>query len=594
MPVATDVSTKKTIPVALYSSQQIYAMEQAWFGAGHDSFGLMQQAAWQMAHYIVALYEQKMLNSYSSVLTNTHNRIKCSPRANVLVGKGNNGGDGCLIAYYLQQMGWQIQIITVGFDKKDFAIVETTQPSNERASLSDANQALQVALSANCDYLRFEDMSSSDDKENAGKPLQADVYIDALFGIGLDRAPDGIYKQAICTLNDAAQHEGALVVAVDVPSGLVASTGQVFDQIAVHADTTLCLIARKFGLHTNDGMDYSGEVIDIPLIPYQIASKEFKPAAKLLTTAHALNPRRKNSYKGSYGHVLVIGGNRVEGSQGMGGAAILSASSTMATGAGKITVACHEAFHGALLTSLPDAMTINLHDTDGVKDLIKEASVIAIGMGLGRDDKAKALFINYIQTAIENSKPIVIDADGLYHLATLQAEQHKLVTQLKAHSSEHQVCLTPHSGEAARLLNKEVSEVEGDRLAAIKQCAKIYGGDWVLKGAGSLVLEQKAEERQIYVCGVGNAGMASAGMGDVLSGVIAGLLAQKDLTEAARSLHQAVLLHGMAGDCLAGQAENLESLSHTHNCRSLMIGQRGLQAQDMPAAIRHIMQSITI
>ena len=187
----------------------------------------------------------------------------------------------------------------------------------------------------------------------------------------------------------------------------------------------------------------------------------------------------------------------------------------------------------------------------------------------------------------------MIDADGLYHLATLQAEQHKLVIQLKAYSSEHQVCLTPHSGEAARLLNKEVNEVEEDRLATIKKCANIYGGDWVLKGAGSLVLEQKAEERQIYVCGVGNAGMASAGMGDVLSGVIAGLLAQKDLTEEARSLHQAVLLHGLAGDCLAGQAENLESLSHTHNCRSLLIGQRGLQAQDMPVAIRHIMHLIT-
>jgi len=593
MTILTNISTKNSMPIALYNSKQIYAMEQAWFTEGHDSFGLMQQAAWQMAHYIVALYEQKMLNFHSSALTNTHKLTNCSPQANVWVGKGNNGGDGWLIAYYLQQMGWQVQITAVGFDKQDFAIAETTQQSNQQSSLSDAKKALQIALSANCDYLRFEDMSF-DDKQNVSEQLQADVYVDALFGIGLDRASDGIYKQAINSLNNAAQYNGALVVAVDVPSGLVASTGQVFDQVAVHADATLCLIARKFGLHTNDGMDYSGQVIDIPLIPYQTNSKEFKPIAKLLTGAYPLNSRRQNSYKGSYGHVLVIGGNRVDGSQGMGGAAILSASSTMATGAGKITVACHEAFHGALLTSLPDAMTINLHDTDGVKNLIKEASVIAIGMGLGRDDKAKALFINYIQTAVENSKPIVIDADGLYHLATLQAGEHKLVTQLKAYSSEHQVCLTPHSGEAARLLNKEVSEVEEDRLATIKKCANIYGGDWVLKGAGSLVLEQKAEERQIYVCGVGNAGMASAGMGDVLSGVIAGLLAQKDLTEEARSLHQAVLLHGLAGDCLAGQTENLESLSHAYNTRSLLIGQRGLQAQDMPAAIRHIVQSITV
>ena len=591
MTIPTNLFTNTARPVALYSSKQIYAMEQAWFAQGHDSFGLMKQAAWQMAHHIVALYEQKILKTHASTHTKNQNRNKDKHRVSIWVGKGNNGGDGWLIADYLQQMGWQVEVITVGFNKQDFEIAEATQPSNQKDSLSDAKKALQIALSANCPYQRFEDMNVTDDandKEKTGKPLQANVYVDALFGIGLDREPDGIYKEAICALNDAAQHEGALVIAVDMPSGLVASTGQVFKKIAVQADATLCLIARKFGLHTNDGMDYSGEVIDIPLIPYQMDSKDFAPAAKLVTTAHQLSPRRQNSYKGSYGHVLVIGGNRIDGSQGMGGAAILSASSTMATGAGKITVACHEAFHGALLTSLPDAMTINLHDTDGVKNLIKEASIIAVGMGLGRDDKAKALFINYIQTAMEEKKLIVIDADGLYHLASLQKDEHKLIGQLKEYSTKHQVCLTPHSGEAARLLNKKVSEIEADRLAAIKQCARMYGGNWVLKGAGSLVLEQKAKESQVYVCGVGNAGMASAGMGDVLSGVIAGLLAQEDLTEKARSLHQAVLLHGLAGDCLVKQTEKLSNSSN--NAKPLLIGQRGLQAQDMPAAIRHIMQ----
>ncbi|WP_296236297.1 NAD(P)H-hydrate dehydratase [Psychrobacter sp. UBA5136] len=590
MTIPTDLFTNTAMPVALYSSKQIYVMEQEWFAQGHDSFGLMKQAAWQMAHHIVALYEQKMRDTHASTHTKNQNRNKDKRRASIWVGKGNNGGDGWLIAYYLQQMGWQVQIITVGFDIQDFETAESTQPSNQKDSLSDAKKALQIALSANCPYQRFKDTSASD-QEKAGKSLQADVYVDALFGIGLEREPVGIYKEAICALNDAAQHEGALVIAVDMPSGLVASTGQVFKKIAVQADATLCLTARKFGLHTNDGMDYSGQVIDIPLIPYQMDSKDFAPAATLMTTAHHLSPRRQNSYKGSYGHVLVIGGNRIDGSQGMGGAAILSASSTMATGAGKITVACHEAFHGALLTSLPDAMTINLHDTDGVKNLIKEASILAVGMGLGRDDNAKALFINYIQTAMEEKKSIVIDADGLYHLASLQTDEHKLIGQLKEYSTKHQVCLTPHSGEAARLLNKKVSEVEADRLAAIKQCAKMYGGNWVLKGAGSLVLEQKVKESQVYVCGVGNAGMASAGMGDVLSGVIAGLLAQEDLTEEARSLHQAVLLHGLAGDCLVKQTEKLSNSSN--NAKPLLVGQRGLQAQDLPAAIRHVMQLMT-
>ncbi|GAA0797750.1 NAD(P)H-hydrate dehydratase [Psychrobacter piscatorii] len=598
----TNLSTiKNTKPVALYSSEQLYAMEQAWFARGYDSFGLMQQAAWQMAQQIELLHEQKCLNANHSANTNVYHRTERLRRVSVWVGKGNNGGDGWLIAHYLQQAGWQVEVIAVGFDENDFVIDDKSVTSNSKDSdssnMTDATKALQIALSANCHYQRFEEIySSHNDSEKMA--LSADIYIDALFGIGLDRAPEGIYKEAISTFNRTTQQHKALAVAVDIPSGLVASTGEVFDRIAVQADVTLCLIARKFGLHTKDGTDYSGDIIDIPLIPYQTARphkisdknaiEAFEPVATLLTAAHSVQARRQNSYKGSYGHALIIGGNRVGGSQGMGGAAILSASSTMATGAGKITVACHEAFHGALLTSLPDAMTINLYDADGVKALIKQASVVAIGMGLGRDEKAKALFIDYIQTAIAHEKSIVIDADGLYHLASLQMDNHELVTELREHSINHRVCLTPHSGETARLLDQKISEVESDRLQAIKKCAAVYGGNWVLKGAGSLVLEQKSGRAQVYVCDAGNAGMATAGMGDVLSGVTAGLLAQQDLAAESRSLSQAVLIHGFAGDTLVNQGDE---------CRSdnkLLIGQRGLQAQDMPAAIRHVMQLMMV
>ena len=596
---------KNTKPIALYSSEQIYAMEQAWFAQGYDSFGLMQQAAWQMAQQIELLYEQKCLNANHSANTNVYHRTERLRRVSVWVGKGNNGGDGWLIAHYLQQAGWQVEVIAVGFDKNDFVIDDKSVTSNSKHSdssnITDATKALQIALSANCHYQRFEEIHSSHN-ESEKMALLAEIYIDALFGIGLDRAPEGIYKEAISAFNRTTQQQNALVVAVDIPSGLVASTGAVFDRIAVQADVTLCLIARKFGLHTKDGTDYSGDIIDIPLIPYQTARphkisdkntkqntiEAFEPVAILRTAAHSMKPRRQNSYKGSYGHALIIGGNRVDGSQGMGGAAILSASSTMATGTGKITVACHEAFHSALLTSLPDAMTINLHDTDGVKALIKQASVIAIGMGLGRDEKAKALFMDYIQTAIAHEKSIVIDADGLYHLASLQMDSHELVKELREHSINHRVCLTPHSGEAARLLDQKISEVESDRLRAIKQCAAVYGGDWVLKGAGSLVLEQKSGRARVYVCDAGNVGMATAGMGDILSGVIAGLLAQQDLAAESYSLPQAVLIHGFAGDVLVNQN------SDCHSENRLMIGQRGLQAQDMPAAIRHVMQLVMV
>ena len=581
-----------TRPIALYSSEQVYAMEQAWFAEGYNSLGLMKQAAWQMAQHIEQLYEQKCLQARASANHKVYRRNSCQQRASIWVGKGNNGGDGWLIAYYLQQAGWQVQLLTVGYTADDLEtdnLMNAFNKADKHDVVSDAKQAQQIALSAKVPYQRFEDSRASQ-SEIRETDWPADIYIDALFGIGLDRAPEGVYEQAISAFNKITQLNDALAIAVDIPSGLVASTGQVFERIAIHADVTLCLIARKFGLHTKDGMDYSGKVIDIPLIPTQLSNS----AATLVTVAHALNTRRQNSYKGSYGHVLVIGGNRINGSQGMGGAAILSASSVMATGAGKITVACHDAFHGALLTSLPDAMTIDLHDKEGVRKLIKEASVVTIGMGLGRDEKAQALFISYVQAAIAEKKSLVIDADGLYHLASLQMEgqEHELIAQLRQHSIDHQVCLTPHSGEAARLLDKKVSIVEDDRLAAIKQCANTYGGDWVLKGAGSLVLEQsileqKGSQAHVYVCGLGNAGMASAGMGDVLSGVIAGLLAQQDIEDEGRCLHQAVLLHGLAGDIL------VKDIGYRHDNNTLLIGQRGLQAQDMPAAICHVMQLIT-
>lgn len=597
---------KNTKPIALYNSEQVYAMEQAWFAEGYDSFGLMKQAAWQMTRQIEQIYERKTVSASHFTNTNIYHRSAHPRQASIWVGNGNNGGDGWLIAHYLQQAGWQVEVITVGFSENNFDIHDqsvTSKNSNngdrDSSNITDATKALRIALASNCHYQRFEDIVNHDNADKINLP--ADIYIDALFGIGLDRAPKGIYELAINTFNSLTQQNNALPIAVDIPSGLVASTGEVFERIAIQADVTLCLIARKFGLHTKDGTDYSGDVIDIPLIPYQKAcqqiashhtiaeknaSQAFEPVATLMTAAHSMNLRRQNSYKGSYGHVLVIGGNRVDGSQGMGGAAILSAASTMATGAGKITVACHEAFHGSLLTSLPDAMTINLHDASGVRDLIKQASVVAIGMGLGRDEKANALFIDYVQAAIESEKSIVIDADGLYHLASLHMGNHELITELREYSTSHRVCLTPHSGEAARLLNQKISEIESNRLQAIKQCAATYGGDWVLKGAGSLVLEQEERKEQVYVCDIGNAGMATAGMGDVLSGVTAGLLAQQDLSVEARSLHQAVLIHGFAGDVLVNQANS--------NTNTLLVGQRGLQAQDMPAAIRHVMQLMIV
>ena len=595
--------------IALYSSEQIYAMEQAWFAEGYNSFALMQQAAWQMAQQIIQAYNAPLkYSSYDYCYQQDSSNQR--PRANIWVGQGDNGGDGWLVALYLQQAGWQVQIITVGQDEdhqdnKTGHINKQVTTDNLVILVTDAKKAQQMAVAENCPYQHFDDnhfdsLEIAKGNQPAARTTRqisyAEVYVDALFGIGLDRKPGDHFEQAIKAFNNYAKADKAWVVAIDIPSGLIASTGQVYDHVAIQADVTLCLIARKFGLHTKDGMDYAGTIIDIPLIPYK---PTFIPKALLLTKAQAMPIRRQNSHKGSYGHVLIIGGNRIAGSQGMGGAAILAASSAMATGAGKMTVACHSAFHGALLTLLPDAMTIDLHDKSGVKRLIQEANVVAIGMGLGRDETAKRLFADYLKAAMLQHKAIIIDADGLYHLADLHLNKNALVNQFKAYSKKHKVCLTPHSGEAAKLLQMDVNAIEADRLTAIVACAQLYGGNWVLKGAGSLVLVQSSAQHHLYVCGIGNPGMATAGMGDILSGTIAGLLAQQDLKDELSSLAQAVLIHSLAGDSLvgngatgdpAGQQLSYTNLTNTH----LSIGQRGLKAQDMPEAIRHIMHLLTI
>lgn len=551
-----DITHRVSVP--LYSCKQIKAMEQSWFEQGNSSFGLMQQAAWQITKYMINHYQNSTLKPLSAL---------------IWVGGGNNGGDGWLTAYYLQQAGWRVHVIEV---------VANTKTTTEDESGSDANRAQKMAISNGVPVTCFSDlMTNSQDILQALPSLfLADIYIDAIFGIGLNRAPTGTLKQALETFNKAAAQVGALVVSVDVPSGLAASTGQVFDDIAVRADLTLCLVGRKLGLQTKDGLDFCGNVIDLPLIPLVAA-----PMATLLSQPDHMPKRRQNSHKGSFGHVLIIGGNQIDGSQGMGGAAILASASALAMGAGKLTTACHKAFHGALLTGLPDAMTIDLHDKKSVCELIQSADVIAIGMGLGRDDTAKTLFLSFVETAINHNKPLIIDADGLYHLASFDQDNHKLLKNLQDFSNLQSVMLTPHSGEAARLLGLSSDEVEADRVAAIYRCAERFGGAWVLKGAGSLILEDK-----LFVCGTGNSGLASAGMGDVLSGVVAGLLAQKDLATCPNPLTQAVLIHGLAGDVLVNPQSRPLFAYHQSG---LSIGQRGLQAQDMPAAIRHVVEGLT-
>lgn len=535
-------------PIALFTPKQVYAMEKIWFEKGNISYSLMQQAAWQIAHWVnqnivARAYLQLDEKGRPYIAENT------ALTACVWVGSGNNGGDGWLVAYYLKQMGAKVSVIEVA-----------------QASTDDAKSAKNQAIQSGITVYPFSE------GQYQSVVADADLYIDALFGIGLDRIPTQAYAKAIMAINERKRYQADRlnVLSIDIPSGLVASTGQVFEGCAVKADVTLCLVARKLGLHIKDTADYCGQIIDIPLIPSALNQS---PVAWLQYQATPLVQRENNTHKGSFGHALIIGGNQVDGSQGMGGATILSATTAFATGVGKLTVACHTAFHSSLIGSVPNAMSLDLHNIQAVKALIEQSDTIAIGMGLGRDELSLRLFSEYLQHSLELDKDLIIDADGLYHLATLADETPQLIEQLIAHAKLNEVWYTPHSGEAARLLNTKASEVEADRLAALSSLQNKYHGSWLLKGAGSMVMSNQ----QVYVCGAGNPGMATAGMGDVLSGLAAGLLAQSTLAKSTRSLQQAVMLHAMAGD----------KLQHTK-------GAWAVQASDMPEKVGEIFKQGTL
>ena len=550
----TDKNTVMQNAIALYSPKQIYDIEKNWFSK-NDSFALMQQAAWQLAHII----KQESSNQKSSHLQKSSYLQKSShPQKSVLVvaGAGNNGGDAWLVAHYVNQLcpHWSVIVVQVA--------APTTLDSQTAKHLYQsncANAAKYLTLTAFLQPLH-----------ELGLSYQYDVVIDGLLGIGLDGKPSGDYQTIINWINQyRKQVHPCQVISIDVPSGLNAATGEVYDDTAIKADKTLCLIGRKVGLHMGDSKDYVGTVIDVPLLPVE------QSGILLHTKLPNLPQRQQVSHKGTYGHVLIIGGNRSQDGHGMAGAAILAASAALSSGAGKVTVACHGDFHAAIVTALPNAMTADLHNIASIIELINAVDVVAIGMGLGRDKATLDLFNQYLTAIKQSEKLCVIDADGLYHLADGEGTSDGLTAPIQPRlgQSNQRFYLTPHSAEAGRLLNQPYADIDRDKISAIRALAHQYGGNWLIKGAQTIVLERDCLERDsIDICGLGNAGMATAGMGDCLAGLLAGFLGQ---TIAAPML-TAVLIHAKAGDTLAEK-----------------MGEYALQANHMASAIGDIIHQIT-
>lgn len=495
---------------SVYHSRDIQAWEQRWFSHQNSAYGLMQQAAWSIVQRLIDLFH--------------HKKIQIKNIA-VCCGSGNNAGDGYLVALYLAQAGWKVDIYTA--------------PIGTSASVNLAYQQV-LRSQANVALKLFSGFQFQRDY---------DVYIDALFGIGLNRDLSEVWQEIIHSMN---QKEG-LKVSIDLPSGLDANTGQVLGAV-IQADITYSLLGLKAGLFTGQGKTYTGQVETIALIP---VDTELKAIATLSPKNINLTPRKADGHKGSYGHVLIVGGHA-----DMGGAVIMAAESAFHAGAGKVSIVCDAKHHMAILARAPNIMLkdINALENVEIQKILKDVDAVAFGMGLGRDDWAEKKYLQWIELLMQSDLEIVLDADALWFLA-------KYPTQFNS-----KIYLTPHPGEAATLLECSVKAIEADRMRSISLLHKKYAGQWVLKGAGSLILESHCDAQNMWICTAGNPGMGTGGMGDVLAGMIASLKAQFHHEIA---LHQIVTLHALAGDYLA------------------QAGIRGLQAQHMREAVYYVVNHAT-
>lgn len=435
----------------------------------------------------------------------------------VLCGAGNNAGDGYVVARLAQAQGLDVRVTSM------------IEPAGLKG---DARQAWQHWLECGETTLYGPDFIAD-----------ADVIIDALLGTGLTREVADEWKVLINTVNQS----GIPVIAVDIPSGLNADTGAI-SAAAIEADHTVTFIGLKKGMFTGSGKACCGEIrFDDLQLPRQ-AYESVESAAELLCRpAQWLLPERRHDiHKGRNGHVLVIGGNH-----GMPGAVILVARAAFRAGAGLVSVVTRPQHVSAVAAACPECMVHGSHNGEVPSGLLEKADYIAIGCGLGQDAWAQRLL--YI--ALDSTIPMVVDADALNLMAA------------KDHLNLSAECvITPHPGEASRCLNMNKRDVQHDRYQMAELLRQQCNAHIVLKGSGTLIQQQA----RTLVCPFGNPAMASAGMGDVLTGMIASLAAQQTVIGADldRAVIAAVCLHALAGD-LAAQGDD-----------------RGLMATDLIEHIR--------
>jgi len=438
----------------------------------------------------------------------------------ILAGKGNNGGDGFVVARLLAESGWQVTLLL-------FAATD---------SLSGDAKAHYDLIPATVKQLQFEQLARDEFK---GLIRDSAVVVDALFGTGLKNGLIGAYAAVAVCINSC----GRPVVAVDIPSGVAATSGQVPGD-AIKADITVTFGAAKLGQFLYPGAEYVGELIvsDIGIPAELLAQAPFVEIVDEQCAAAMVKPRSKTAHKGGCGHCLIIAG-----SCGKSGAATMAANSAMRSGAGLVTLAVPSGIHNAVEVKTTEVMTVPLAETiqgtlsvgalGGIEALLRGRDVAAVGPGLGGHAETAALVRGIVSAA---TIPLVLDADALNALA---GDLHSL-----RDSAAPALILTPHPGEMARLAGTTVAEIESDRIAAATGFATANNCYLLLKGARTVIA---APDGRLAINGSGNPGMASGGMGDVLTGVITALLGQGYEPFTACCL--GAFCHGLAGDMVAAE-----------------------------------------
>jgi len=439
----------------------------------------------------------------------------------VFAGHGNNGGDGYVLAKLIHHEGLEVKVYVIG-------------PTDDLSEA--ATWAWHNCVHSGIEVKPF----------LPGLTYDADVFVDALLGIGLKGPVREPYSSAIDIMN----RSGKPILALDVPTGLNADTGT-HEGIVVHASVTETFIGLKPGLFTAEGVGVCGKVYHDALGIHEELITKIRPhSLKISTTDFTpLLPHRvKSAHKGDFGHVLVIGGDC-----GMSGAVRMAAEATARTGAGLVSIATRADHADVIASSRPEIMCHAINKAKELRPLLDKATVVVVGPGLGHQSWGESLW----EFLLECQLPLVVDADALNFLA--KKPQHRL-----------NWIITPHPGEAGRLLETDSTTIQHDRFSAVKNLQSRFGGIAILKGAGTLIADGIDP---IAVCSMGNPGMASGGMGDVLSGVLGGLIAQGlSLSEAA---HLGVLMHSTAADRAAEEG-----------------GERGLLAMDVVNKLQAVVNGI--